>query len=117
MIGGGGEQKTLRLVAQYGDATNVFGDGPRIAHKYRVLREHCDRLGRDYDEIERSTMQDIDPQVDPADRGQPASRIVDRLGELSDAGAQHVIVSVRRLADPASLETVGRDVIPQLRGL
>ncbi len=117
MIGGGGEQKTLRLVAQYGDATNVFGDGPRIAHKYRVLREHCERLGRDYDEIERSTMQDIDPQLHPTDRGQPPTRIVERLGELSDAGAQHVIVSVRRIAEPTALETVGRDVIPHLRGL
>ena len=60
MIGGGGEQKTLRLVAQYADATNVFGDGPRIAHKYAVLREHCERLGRNYDEIERSTLQSVD---------------------------------------------------------
>ena len=64
MIGGGGEQKTLRLVAQYGDATNVFGDGPRIAHKYAVLREHCERLGRDYDEIERTTIQDVDIRSD-----------------------------------------------------
>ena len=46
MIGGGGEQKTLRLVAQYADACNVFGGPERIAHKYAVLREHCERLGR-----------------------------------------------------------------------
>jgi F420-dependent oxidoreductase-like protein len=117
MIGGGGEQKTLRLVAQYGDATNVFGDGPRIAHKYRVLREHCERLGRDYDEIERSTMQDIDPQTEPDGKGEAPGRIVERLGELADAGAQHVIVSVRRLAEPSRLERIGRDVIPQVRAL
>ena len=68
MIGGGGEQKTLRLVAQYADATNVFGDPPRIAHKYAVLREHCERIGRDFDEIERSTLQSINVGV-----GRPAA--------------------------------------------
>ena len=47
MIGGGGEQKTLRLVAQYGDATNVFGDPPRLAHKFAVLRATATELGRD----------------------------------------------------------------------
>jgi len=73
MIGGGGERKTLRLVAQYGDACNVFGDGPRIAHKYAVLREHCERLGRPYDEIERSTLQSIDLEA-LAGRGRPALR-------------------------------------------
>jgi len=51
MIGGGGEQKTLRLVAQYADACNVFGDAARIAHKYAVLREHCEAVGRDPGQI------------------------------------------------------------------
>ena len=60
MIGGGGERKTLRLVAQYADACNVFGGPERIAHKYAVLREHCERLGRPYEEIERSTLQSVD---------------------------------------------------------
>ncbi|MEO5940226.1 MAG: LLM class F420-dependent oxidoreductase, partial [Candidatus Limnocylindrales bacterium] len=59
MIGGGGEKKTLRLVAQYADATNVFGGPEAIAHKYEVLREHCAAVGRDYDEIERSNLQTI----------------------------------------------------------
>jgi F420-dependent oxidoreductase-like protein len=117
MVGGGGEQKTLRLVAQYGDAANVFGDGPRIAHKFRVLREHCERLGRDYDEIERTTLHGVDPQVEPGGRGESTARIADRLGELSDAGAQHVIVSIRRLSEPSRLEAIGRDVLPAIRSL
>ena len=54
MIGGGGEQKTLRLVAQYADAHERVRRTAAIAHKYAVLREHCDRLGRPYEEIERS---------------------------------------------------------------
>src|SRR5687767_12607359 len=52
MIGGGGEKKTLRLVAQYGDACNFFGGPAEVAHKVDVLRRHCDALGRDIAEIE-----------------------------------------------------------------
>jgi F420-dependent oxidoreductase-like protein len=116
MIGGGGEQKTLRLVAQYGDATNVFGDSQRIAHKYRVLAEHCERLGRPYDEIERSTLQSVSIGESGRD-GETPAQVVDRFGELADAGAQHVIISVRGVNDLSRLELIGRDVIPQLRDL
>jgi alkanesulfonate monooxygenase SsuD/methylene tetrahydromethanopterin reductase-like flavin-dependent oxidoreductase (luciferase family) len=117
MIGGGGEQKTLRLVAQYADATNVFGDGPRIAHKYAVLRAHCERLGRDYDEIERTTNQDVSISPDGARGTESPGRVVDRFGELADAGAQHVIFALDDANDTSKLELIGRDVIPQLRGL
>jgi F420-dependent oxidoreductase-like protein len=117
MIGGGGERKTLRLVAQYADATNVFGDGPRIAHKYAVLREHCERLGRPYDEIERTTLQTVHITPDGARGSESPDRIVEKFGELADAGAQHVIFSVRGVDDISKLELIGRSVIPQLRGL
>ena len=111
MIGGGGERKTLRLVAQYADATNVFGGPAAIHHKYEVLREHCAAIGRDPDEIERSTLQSVNlASESPAE-------VVDRFGELADAGAQHVVLSLRNLDDPANLETFGRAVIPQLRDL
>ena len=52
MIGGGGEKKTLRLVATYADACNIFGDPETVAHKVDVLRRHCDAVGRDPNEIE-----------------------------------------------------------------
>lgn len=51
MIGGGGERKTLRLVAQYGDACNLFGSPEEVAHKLDVLRRHCDDVGRDAADI------------------------------------------------------------------
>ena len=111
MIGGGGERKTLRLVAQYADATNVFGGPPAIHRKYEVLRAHCADVGRDFNEIERSTLQGVNLAAEA-----PA-QVVERFGELSDAGAQHVIFSVRDVYDPANIETIGRDVIPQLRDL
>jgi F420-dependent oxidoreductase-like protein len=109
MIGGGGETKTLRLVAQYADACNVFGDPERIAHKYAVLREHCERLGRAYEEIDRSTLQSIDLERESPDR------IVERFGALGEAGAQTVIFSVRGVNDVERLERIGSEVLPQLR--
>ncbi|HEU4919777.1 MAG TPA: LLM class F420-dependent oxidoreductase [Candidatus Limnocylindrales bacterium] len=111
MVGGGGERKTLRLVARYADASNVFGGPTAIHHKYEVLRRHCEEIGRDPDEIERSTLQGINLATEA-----PAA-LVDRFGELADAGAQHVIFNLRNIDDPSTLETLGRDVIPQLRGL
>ncbi|CAA0101526.1 Phthiodiolone/phenolphthiodiolone dimycocerosates ketoreductase [Mycolicibacterium vanbaalenii] len=57
MIGGGGERKTLRLVAQYGDACNLFATSPEeVAHKLDVLRRHCDDADRDYDSIRKTVM-------------------------------------------------------------
>jgi F420-dependent oxidoreductase-like protein len=117
MIGGGGEQKTLRLVAQYADATNVFGDGPRLAHKYAVLREHCERIGRPYQEIERSTLQDVSVRVDGSRGASSPAQLVEQFGELSDAGVQHVILAVRAVEDLHQLELIGQAVIPQLRNL
>jgi len=109
MIGGGGERKTLRLVAQYADACNVFGDPVRIAHKYAVLREHCERLGRPYEEIERSTLQSVD-----LERESPAE-VVDRFGALVEAGAQHILLSLRGVNDLGRIERMAAEVLPQLR--
>jgi alkanesulfonate monooxygenase len=109
LIGGGGEQKTLRLVAQYADACNVFGGPERIAHKYAVLREHCERLGRPYEEIERSNLQGVDLDNESADE------VVDRFGALGEAGAQHIIFSLRGVTDTSKLERLGAEVFPQLR--
>lgn len=56
LIGGNGEKKTLKLVAQYGDVCHVFGDPPTIAHKFAVLKKHCKAIGRDYKSIQRATI-------------------------------------------------------------
>jgi alkanesulfonate monooxygenase SsuD/methylene tetrahydromethanopterin reductase-like flavin-dependent oxidoreductase (luciferase family) len=57
MIGGGGEKKTLRLVARYADSCNLFGNSPaEVARKLDVLREHCAAEGRDYSSIEKTVL-------------------------------------------------------------
>ncbi len=117
MVGGGGERKTLRLVAQYADACNVFGSAEGIARKYAILADHCAALGRDPDEIERSTLQSIRISPDGAAGRETPAEIVDRFGDLSDAGAEHVIVGMPGLPDARALDLVGRDVIPHLHRL
>ena len=117
MIGGGGEKKTLRLVARYADASNVFGSPEGIARKYAILAEHCAEIGRDPEEIERSTLQNFAISEDGHGRTETPAQIVDRFGDLSDAGAQHIIIGMYGLPDPHAIELVGRDVIPQLRSL
>jgi len=116
LIGGGGEKKTLRLVARYADACNVFGTPEAIAHKYGILAEHCAAIGRDPDEIERSTLQQVALGNGSARTSTP-TQLIDRFGDLADSGAQHVIFGVRDLADPAILERLGREVLPALRDL
>lgn len=66
LIGGSGEKKTLRLVAQYGDACNLFAIGPEgIRAKLDILRRHCDDVGRDYDTITKTIIGGGDPVGDP----------------------------------------------------
>jgi F420-dependent oxidoreductase-like protein len=117
MVGGGGERKTLRLVAQYGDACNVFGSPEGIARKYRILADHCATVGRDPREIEHSTLQSVRLPGTSGTRTERPEEIVGRFAELSDAGAEHVVVDVHGVHDPAVLETFGTSIIPQLHAL
>jgi alkanesulfonate monooxygenase SsuD/methylene tetrahydromethanopterin reductase-like flavin-dependent oxidoreductase (luciferase family) len=116
MIGGGGEKKTLRLVAQYADACNVFGSPEMIARKYRILDEHCAAVGRDPAEIERSTLQGVNLTSDGGRHGESADQVIDRFGELSDAGADAVIFSIPDVHDPDRIARLA-EVIPALKAL
>jgi F420-dependent oxidoreductase-like protein len=110
LVGGGGERKTLRLVAQYADACNLFGRDPQVVRdKLAILREHCDRLGRNYEEIERTVLVSVDLDAESPDQ------IVERFGVLAEAGAQHLIMGVRGVADTGRLDRIAGDVFPQLR--
>ena len=100
MIGGGGETKTLRLVAQYADATNVFGSPEVIARKYAILREHCEAVGRPYAEIERSTLQSTRLSASGGDGTETPEAAAARFAALADAGAQHVVLGILNIELP-----------------
>jgi F420-dependent oxidoreductase-like protein len=117
MVGGGGERKTLRLVAQYADACNVFGSPEAIARKYAILDRHCADVARDPQEIERSTLQDVRLAGAGTRTGETPDQVVDRLGELADAGAEHVIIDLKSVHETARLERFASDVLPHLRDL
>jgi F420-dependent oxidoreductase-like protein len=119
MIGGGGEKRTLRLVAEYADASNLFGGPEQLVPKYAILAEHCAAVGRDFAEIERSNLQGVALTGRGAAGGRRESpdQLVERFGRLAEAGVQHVILSVGDADDAHALEALGRDVLPQLRGV
>ena len=118
LIGGGGERKTLRLVARYADACNVFGTDPeKLRHKFDVLRRHCDDVGRDYAEIEKTILTSVSITPDGSRGSLTPDALVERLGATTSVGAQHAIFSVRDVQDVSKLELIGEKVIPQVRGM
>lgn len=125
LIGGGGEQVTLKLVAQYGDACNVGHlDNEGLARKFSILKQHCENVGRDYHEIRRTVLfncaiaetdAEAMKKAEAFRRNIPSGRLREqalvgtpdtirtRLQEIEQAGAQDIILYV---PDAASLESV-----------
>jgi F420-dependent oxidoreductase-like protein len=112
MIGGGGERKTLRFVARYAQACNLF-PGPDLAHKLDVLREHCDAERRVYDEISKTCYF----VFDPGERGEKVGEMVDQLATLADLGFDAAIGMVVNVHALRPLEIIGAEVIPAVAGL
>ncbi len=112
MIGGGGEKKTLRLVAQYGDACNLFNT-PELPRKLDVLRQHCADVGRDYDEITKTVYH----VLDVGENGERTQQLIDELGRLADLGVDVAVGSVPTVPRLDALERIGADVIPQVEKL
>jgi F420-dependent oxidoreductase-like protein len=105
LIGGGGEKKTLRMVAQYAQACNLF-PSPELAHKLDVLKQHCADLGRDYDEIEKTVMTVLVPEPD----GSNVDELLEELNGYAALGVSHVHLGTD--TSPASLELFGERIIP-----
>ena len=118
LIGGSGEGKTLRLVAQYADACNLF-DLPtpefrdNIVRKLDVLRGHCARAGRDFAAIEKTVTSNFDFGEDPK---AGAAAFLAHLRELAAAGIDHALVSPRQAWDEATLEAVAA-ILPEVHAI
>ncbi len=112
LIGGSGERKTLRFVAQYGQACNLF-PGPDLARKLDVLRGHCQDVGRDYDEILKTCYFIFDV----GEKGEKAAEVTDQLGRLAEMGFQAAIGQVANVWEITPLEVIGSQVIPAVERL
>lgn len=112
LVGGSGERKTLRLVAKYADSCNLFA-GPDLAHKLDVLRAHCDDVGREYDEIEKTVLLALDPGAD----GGRVAELIDTLAGLAGMGFTIAHGSVPDVASLGRLEILGAQVIPAIADL
>ena len=111
LVGGEGEKKTLRLVAQYADACNLFARNgvDQVAQKLEVLRQHCETLDRDYDEIEKTAIDRFDLSPD----GVTPTEVVDHIGKFAEIGIEKFILSLTTVSEIEPIERFGREVLPQ----
>jgi len=107
LIGGGGEKKTLRMVAKYAQACNLFPT-PELAHKLDVLREHCEAEGRPSDEIEK-TAQVV---LDVGEKGEKVDEFLADLERLAGLGIQAVQGKLPNVWEPERMAVFAREVIP-----
>jgi alkanesulfonate monooxygenase SsuD/methylene tetrahydromethanopterin reductase-like flavin-dependent oxidoreductase (luciferase family) len=130
LIGGEGEKQTLRKVAEYGDAC-IFQLGThlpdypawyietyqqrvkKLAQKLAVLREHCQRVGRDYDEIEKTVLGSIKLAPDAPS----VSQVIEVCHELAKMGFQQVIYIMPNIHEIKPLEVIVQEIIPQVAKL
>jgi len=112
LIGGMGERKTLRLVARYADACNLFAyaGAAEVGRKLEVLRRHCDALGRDFDSIERTTL----GSAHLAPGKQTSADVVRSCRELARVGVQQAIVNLPNVHEIAPIEQLAKEVVPEL---
>ncbi len=110
LIGGAGEKKTLRMVAQYADACNLFAflGSEELSRKLDILKEHCDTVGRPYEEIERTALD----TVNLGEGGQSSDELVDRCRSLAKAGIQHIFFNMPNNYSVEHVEKLGQEIIP-----
>jgi F420-dependent oxidoreductase-like protein len=115
LIGGVGERKTLRLVARYADACNLYylDDDPRsLTHKLDVLRGHCDAVGRPYEQIEKTSLATIYLTRDGRHGSVNAAAVVELCGALADVGIDHAIFNMPNVHEVEPFEILAAEVIP-----
>jgi F420-dependent oxidoreductase-like protein len=108
LIAGGGEKKTLRLVAQYADACNLYGPLETVRAKLAILKEHCIALGRDYASIEKTTL----GTVELAPGRMNASQVLAQCKALAELGVHHAIFNMPNVHEIKPLEVFGKEIIP-----
>jgi len=123
LVGGRGERKTLRLVARYADASNIgtafdAGGAADVSRLLGVLREHCEREGRDFATIEKTTLSTLWMTPDKHDeRWLEPGQALERLGMLRDAGVDQAIFNMPNVERPETLDYIAREVVGPARSI
>ena len=115
LIGGTGEKKTLRMVAQYGDACNLFArlGKDEIARKFDILREHCQNVGRPYEAIEKTTLDSLRLTRDGRDGSLSPNAAIDLFGSLAEQGIDQAIFSLQNVVDLEAFDVLTQ-IVPEV---
>ena len=115
LIGGSGEKKTLQLVAKYADACNLFArmGTDVVRSKLEILKKHCEEVGRDYAEIEKTTLSTAHLTTDKMS----VKNVIEECQALAELGVTHAIFNMPNVHEIKPLEIFGREIIPALAGL
>lgn len=119
LIGGGGEKKTLRLVAKYADACNLFGRvGPEeLGRKLDILRGHCEAEDRPYEEIEKTTLDHMHLTRDGRDNSLTPAAAIEYCAGLAKMGIDQAIFSFRNVADLEPFDLLATEIVPAVEQL
>jgi F420-dependent oxidoreductase-like protein len=119
LIGGGGEQKTLRFVAKYGDACNLFArfDEGWIEHKLDVLKRHCENEGRPYEEIEKTSLGRVTVTRDGSEGTMSPQQAIDWFASLANIGIDHALISMGNVSQPDAFEVFKETIVPAVQGM
>jgi len=114
LIGGTGERKTLRLVAQYGDACNIFArlGKDELRRKLDVLRKHCSEVGRPYEEIEKTTLDSLMITRDGREGSITPAQAIEQFAELASLGIDQAIFSLRNVHDLEPFDLLMTEIVP-----
>ena len=114
LIGGGGERKTLRLVAQYADACNLFArmGKDQLQHKLDTLRDHCQSVGRPYEQIEKTTLDSFQLTRDGRDGTTTPAQAIEQFAELAAMGIDQAIFSLRNVHDLEPFDLLATEIVP-----
>jgi F420-dependent oxidoreductase-like protein len=138
MVGGSGERHTLKIIAKYADACNLFGSAETIKRKLSILNEHCKRVGRDYDSILKTKLgfividnnremvekrvQRMISKVIPEERvgefvifGTPED-VLKQIELLEEVGIQYIIVDLEPYRELEALEVFGNTIVKKMSG-
>lgn len=112
LIGGGGEKKTLRLVAKYANACNLFAaiGSSELDRKLDILKKHCEAVGRNYEEIEKTALYHVQPGFQP-------EKIIEDCKKLREKDITHLIISIRNVEEIEPIKIIAAEVIPKVSSL